>query len=59
MLSNGKENFCPTDRNDQAGQSGPPTEGGLKYSGRIEPKWSVQLISNRNFRNLGMNEKGP
>ena len=53
MLPNGKENFCPTDRNDQAGQSGPPTEGGLKYSGRIEPKWSVQLISNRNFRNWG------
>ena len=38
-------------------------KGGPKYSGRTEPKWSVpfetRLISNRNFRNFGLNEKHP
>ena len=42
ILSNGKEHFGPTDRNDQTGQRGPTTfKADPEYSGRTKPKWSV------------------
>ena len=56
ILSNGKGNFGPNDRNDQTSQSGPPS----KLVPNI-PVWPnrngpCRLISNRNFRNLGWME---
>ena len=56
---NGKGHFGPTDGNDQIGQSRPPSDWvpniwvGLNWIGLFH------LISNRNFRNFGLNGKCP
>ena len=41
FLSNGKKHLGPTDRNDQTGQSGPPSKLVPNISCRTKPKWFV------------------
>ena len=55
ILSNGKGHFGLTYRNDQTGQSGPPSNIPVGPN-RNSP---FHLISNRNFRNFGLNGKRP
>ena len=49
ILSNGKRHFGQIDRNDQTGQSGPPSK-------LVQ---NIAVRQNRSCRNFGLNEKRP
>ena len=59
-LSNGKGHFSPTDRNDRTFQSRPTTFKDVPNI-LVGPNWNgpFHLISNRSFRNFGLNWKRP
>ena len=58
-LSNGKGHFGLIDRNERTGQSGAPSK--LVPNIPVGPNRNgpFHLISNRNFRNFGLNGKRP
>ena len=58
-MSNGKGHFGLTDRNDQTGQSGPPSKVVPNIPIGANQNGPFHLISNRNFRYFGLNEKRP
>jgi len=59
ILSNGKGHFGPTYRNNQTGQSGPPSKVVPNIPVGPNRTGPFHLISNRNFRNFGLNGKRP
>ena len=59
ILSNGKGHFGPTYRNDQTGQRGPPSKVVPNIPVGPNRNGPFYMISNRNFRNFGLNGKRP
>ena len=59
IVSNGNGHFGPTYRNDQTGQSGPPSKVVPNIPVGPNRNGPFDLISNRNFRNFGLNGKRP
>ena len=59
IVSNGNGHFGPTYRNDQTGQSGPPSKVVPNIPVGPNRNGPFHWISNRNFRNFGLNGKRP
>ena len=57
ILSNGKEHFGPTERNDQTGQRGPPSKLVPNIPVRPNRNGPFHLMSQPNYRNFGLNGK--
>ena len=54
-----KRTFLPDQLEGLGGSKWSTFKAGPKYSGRTEPKWSINLVSNQNFQNFGLNGKCP